>query len=292
MDATGLDQSINNLEDNLIIGSPKLTNTTITFNGKNNTFFCEDEDNVEIVDSTISFNGNDSIIYLCSNKHKYFLNIALWHKSVCYIGEDNYMNGKLNISLFERKHLLIGDYGLFSFDCWIRTADPHLLFDCNTKKRINPSKSVFLGDHIWVGQHAYLLKGTTIGSGSIIGAMALVAGKKIGSNTCYGGNPAKQLARDVFFTKDCVHGYLQKETQKHLMSKKNNYIYSFSENDTLSFREIERELDNLTSADQKLVYLKEKIRGNTAKNRFFIEEPEPKKSFIREIGAKLRRTKE
>ena len=59
-----------------------------------------------------------------------------------------------------------------------------------------------------------VLKGTTIGSGSIVGAMALVAGKTIGSNTSYGGNPAKKLADNVFFTRDVVHTYMKKDTKK------------------------------------------------------------------------------
>ena len=46
----------------------------------------------------------------------------------------------------------------------IRTADPHIIYDIH-RKRINPSKSVFIGDHVWCGQNVLLLKGCRVGSG-------------------------------------------------------------------------------------------------------------------------------
>ena len=50
------------LRDNEIIGNPKLSNTTIAFTGKNNILVCED--NINIVNSSIRFHGNDSVVYL------------------------------------------------------------------------------------------------------------------------------------------------------------------------------------------------------------------------------------
>ncbi|MFE4813367.1 hypothetical protein ACFQ9Y_19885 [Peribacillus simplex] len=56
----------------------------------------------------------------------------------------------------------------------VRLADPHLVYDGTTRKRINRTKSVYLGDHIWIGQDVMILKGVEVGTGSILGAMSLV----------------------------------------------------------------------------------------------------------------------
>lgn len=259
-------------EHNTIIGKPKMENSIISFSGKNNILYCEE--NVRLIDSKLSFSGNNCVIFLSANKHNYYLNVNVYNNSICYFGENNYINGKLSIILSEQKHFFVGNDGLFSFDCWVRTADPHLVYSSETGKRLNASKSVFLGDHVWIGQHAFLLKGTTIGSGSIVGALALVAGKTIGSNTSYGGNPAKKLADNVFFTRDVVHTYVKKDTKKHAVFSGDDFIYHFSEGETLSFKQIEKRIAQCSSAEERLDYLCE-LRKIQDKNRFFIQEAKP-----------------
>lgn len=159
-------QDIDELKDNRVLGTPQLKNVSIQFKGKNNILYCED--NVSLVDSYIKFEGDNAVVFLSSNRHQYYLGITIFHNSVCYFGKHNYLSGPLNIVLAEQKHFFVGNDGLFSFHCWVRTADAHLIYHVDTKKRINKSKSVYLGDHVWIGQHAFLLKGTSVGSGSII----------------------------------------------------------------------------------------------------------------------------
>ena len=77
-----------------------------------------------------------------------------------------------------RKNIIIGDNCMISFGSWIRNTDPHLVYDSSTYCRINPSKSVLIGDHVWIGQSCIILKGTVVGSGAILGAGSVVSGKK------------------------------------------------------------------------------------------------------------------
>ncbi len=104
------------------------------------------------------------------------------------MGKDAYINGKMTVVLSEHKHCFIGDDCMVSYGVIVRNADPHLIYDCESKRRKNKTKSVYIGDHVWIGQNSLILKGTCIDSGSIIGANAVVAGKIISNNCAWGGS--------------------------------------------------------------------------------------------------------
>ncbi len=253
---------------NQLVGSkPVLKNSSIDFKGKNNIFFCED--NVLLVNSKLVFNGNNSVIYLSSSKYEYKLNLTINNNQVFHMGKDNYINGVMNIILSEQQHIFIGADCLFSTGIWMRNADPHLIYDSQTMQRINPTRSIFLGDHIWLGQSAMILKGTKIGSGSIIGAMSLVPGRTITSNTSWGGNPAVLLKTNVFWDGSCVHEWTDEKTELNQIYENDRYIFSNEQHDSILFEEIERELYELKKAKDKLDYLIILNRNDT-KNRFAI----------------------
>lgn len=240
--------------NNQIIGDPKLIDTKIEFVGEHNILYCEK--NVTIKNSHLKFFGNNSIIYLSSNTHAYFLNVTLHHHCSFYMGKNNYINNIINIVVSEAKNVFIGSGGLFSFDIWIRTADPHLIYDAKTYKRINNSQSVFIGDHVWIGQAAMLLKGSQIASGSILGAGALVSGKIIPSNVVFGGNPAKQIRTDIFWEETCVHRWTKQETIANSKMKTKQFIFKQT-NTSIPFKIIDKQLALATTAKDKLqIFLK------------------------------------
>jgi acetyltransferase-like isoleucine patch superfamily enzyme len=290
MEVINKEEQLSGLKENTIVGNPKLTNSKITFKGKGNILYC-DKDNINIVNTSLSFNGNNSIIFLCKSMHRYILNVAIYNDSVLYLGENNYINGTLNIIVSERKNIIIGNNGLFSFHCWLRTSDAHLVYDSNTQKRINPSKSIYLGDHVWIGQHVFILKGTQIGSGSIIGGLSVVSGKTIESNSSYAGNPVKKIGESIFFTKDSVHLYNEEETKSHDIFEGDEYIYSYNEEEQLPFNKIEESLQNIKSASKKLDYILHNLKNNQLKNRFFISKPFEKQNLVIKIKRWLFSTK-
>ena len=152
------------LDENTIIGNPVVAENSVKFkaNSHGNILFCED--GTDLRGSTITFNGDNALVYLSKNRHQYKLSVSMNRDNTLYIGKDNYFNGKLNLILSERKHIVIGDDGLFSFGIWLTTADPHLIYDCETHERINPSKNILIGDHVWIGQGSLVLKGSTYSS--------------------------------------------------------------------------------------------------------------------------------
>ncbi len=260
---------------NRFIGTPPiLENSTISFSGNNNILFCEP--GVVISGSRIIFNGDNALVYLGQSRHKFHLSITINHSSVFHMGRNNYINGSINVILSERKHCFFGDNGVLSFGIWIRNADPHLIYSCDSGQRINPSKSIYIGDHVWLGQSAMLLKGTEIDSGSIIGAMSVAAGKKIDHNSSWAGNPIRKIADSIFWDGACVHQWDKDKTEKSqhyvdfIHSDKNlsvdSYIYQYDPAQAISYSDLDLIFDG-DSTSNKLDYLIE-LAANPEKNRF------------------------
>ncbi|MGN0394904.1 MAG: acyltransferase [Coprococcus sp.] len=256
------------VKQNKVYANPQkssLENSKITFRGTGNILFVED--GVRLSNCTIGFQGSNSVVYLSKNRHIYYLNISINNNSCVYIGEDCYFNGKMTIVASEQQNILIGNDGLFSFGIFIRTADPHLVYDCNTKKRINDSRSVLIGDHVWLGQNALILKGTAIGSGAIIGGNAVLSNKTIPSNVSAAGNPSRIIKSGVFFSSECVHAWTDEMTEKYEYMDTDKYIYDVS-CDTVDMKTIDAELKAASTGSDRLEITKKLLADNTAKNRF------------------------
>lgn len=247
-----------------------MKNSIFTFNGKRNIVFIED--GACISRSKINFNGDDSVIYISSNRSESLLNFTINNKSAVYVGRDSYYNGVLTAITSEGQNIILGDRGLFSFGITIRTADPHLLYDIETGNRINPSKSVVIGDHVWIGQNVHVLKGTHVGSGAIIGVAAVVSGKKIGSNTVWAGNPSRKLKSGVFFDRRCVHQWDGEQTLKNNHSDDETTVFGKERKNIIDAYKLCDELYKARTAEEKLSIIKRNLVDNKAKDRFYIED--------------------
>lgn len=263
--------------NNKILGTfPTIKNSSIEFMGKDNVLYCDKR--VVLTDSNLKFKGNNSLIYLCSNINDYKLNVSIFNNSVCHIGKNNYFNQPMTIILSEQKHCFIGNHGVFSLGIWLRNADPHLIYDSTSKKRMNTTQSIYIGDHVWIGQSAMILKNTKIDSGSIIGAMSVVAGKIIPHNTSWAGNPCKQIRSDIFWDRACVHDWTTEKTElsqdysDYISSNPNScqenfFIYNFDQEQMISWENLEKEFSRQTDCLEKCTYLN-LLNSNYQKNRF------------------------
>lgn len=242
-----------NIENNQFIGEvPKMINSQININGSNNIIICED--NIILWHCLVDINHDNSILYISSNTFNYYFNISFNGNNICIIGKNNYFNGQLHLVLSESKNIIIGNECMFSHGISIRTSDVHLLYNSKTKERINYSKSVYIGDHVWIGQSAIILKGTQIGSGATIGANSTVSNKKIPSNTTFVGSPARPLHEDTFWIGYSVHPWDEETTQKYSKHESDMFIYT-PDDDTLSFDEIENELNNIDDLEAFMTYI-------------------------------------
>lgn len=264
MQITGENELLN-LEKNEFIGElPKLKNSQINMNGKNNILVCED--NVTLWNSRIDFNGDNSLLYLSSSNFDYSVNLSINGNNICFIGKNNFFNGISTIVLSESKNIIIGGDCLFSYGISIRVADGHLIYNTKTKERLNFSKSIYIGDHVWLGQRSMILKGTQIGSGSIIGANSVLSNKIVPSNTTFTGSPAKLTKEDTFWVGYSVHPWNEKTTEEYSKYDSENFIYT-KDSTTLNFNEIESDLKKLSNLEEIMDYILFNFLG-AGKNRF------------------------
>lgn len=268
MEAIYSKEDISKIKNNRVIfdenSSLDIKNSKIVFKGENN--ILKIRGNVKLKNTVIEFMNDNSIVYLNDNPYlEYKLSLRVFNNCIFYAGKNNYFNNTLAVSVDEMKNVIIGDDCLFSFGIWIRTGDPHLIYDADSHKRINDSQSVYIGDHVWLGQNSLVLKNSKLGSGSIIGANAVVAGKKVESNAVYCGNPVRKVKEGVFFLRKAVHDFDLDLQQKYEYCEEEEYIYQRDEH-TVSVSEVDETLSKL-SVDEKLAYLDSL---STSKNRFFV----------------------
>ena len=262
-------EDIQNLEKNRIEGNPELTNSTITFKGDNNILYCEG--NVKIVGAKFAFEGSNSIVYLSSALNsQYSFTLVIYNDSTFFIGREGNMSSPININIQESQNVIIGAECSLSSGVNIRTADIHPIYDARTKHRINFAQSVFIGDHVWIGHLAYISRGTRIGSGAIVENDSFVPhNAKIKSNSLVVGNPVRIERENVFFTKEFL-GYHRAEdslnTQKY---KSDVFIYEFVNKETLNMNQIDKILKDLNVED-RLEFIQKLFVRNKRKNRFTI----------------------
>ncbi|MGN0355109.1 MAG: acyltransferase [Muricoprocola sp.] len=289
LEITTREQLENMEESNQILGkAPEMVRSRILFDGEDNILYCGE--NVQLVDSVLEFRGSHSIIFLEENKFPYGLNLVIQKDCAFYMGKDNYINGNMHIILAENQNCVIGAQNNFSLQVWMRTADAHLLYDVETKKRMNASKSIFIGDHVWVGQSCFLLKGTQIDSGSVIGAMSVVANKKISCNTAWAGNPCREVRKGVFWDGDCTNRWGKKRSdlsmdyEAYLGNYRaeqpvDKWIYTYQSQECIEYETIDQELKKRSTAKKKYEYLMQ-LRENGNKNRFVHKREEERKKGL------------
>ena len=274
------------LEGNKIYVNPKnsfLESSTVSFSGTGNILYVEE--GVKLSRSVIKFLGNNCLVYLKKSSRVFSVTVDVYNNSTVYIGGENYFNGPLHMSASEEKNIIVGDDGLYSFDIWVRTADPHLVYSVDTHERTNPSKSVFIGDHVWIGQSAIILKKSVIGSGSIIGAASVVTGKKVPSNASFGGNPAKLIKKGVFFVGESVHGWTEEKAKDFEVCAEDRWIFE-DDGNALSLSDIDYNLTHSQNAEERLAIVKSTFAKDGNKNRFFVPLPKetPKEEAPKKKG--------
>ena len=141
-------------------------------------------------------NGNNNIFHFYSvsaNDVEFYSENS---NNKLIIGNKTNLCGKAHIALIEGTKIEFGENCLLSSEIIFRTGDSHSVLDLEGK-RINPSKDVIIGNHVWIGNRVLINKGVHIPDNCIIGNGSVVTRKFDQNNVVIAGNPAKIVKENI-----------------------------------------------------------------------------------------------
>ena len=181
--------------NSLLAGVVILKNTKLKIKGNNNEIVIDDY--TRLNNCRIVIMGNNNKVFIGKNCS---LNGTEIHIEDSYntisIGEKTTIQGKTHLAAIEGTKISIGEDCMLSSDIHITTGDSHSIIDLENN-RINPSKDIKIGNHVWIGTKVTCLKNTEIADNCIVGATATVCGKHLKPNCIISGVPAKVLKENI-----------------------------------------------------------------------------------------------
>lgn len=185
----------------IIVKQTRLNNSTINISGNNNVITFEQGSLIASMEIVIY--GNDHHLIIGESVEVYG-KLSFWFEdndNKIIIG--NYTTfGIANIAIAEpNTEILIGKDCMFANNVSIKNSDFHSIIDLNTNTRINPSKNIYIGEHVWLGENCHVLKNVTINDNSVV-ALGTVVTKDVPANCIVAGNPNKVIKENISWTRE------------------------------------------------------------------------------------------
>jgi len=119
------------------------------------------------------------------------------------IGRRTTIAGTTHLACIEGTKISIGNDCMFSKDITFRTGDSHSIVNLEGE-RINPSKDINIGNHVWVGNRVILTKGTKVSDNSVIGTGSIVSKNFEEPNIVIAGVPAKKVNENINWLRERI----------------------------------------------------------------------------------------
>lgn len=179
--------------------------TNIDVKGVGNVIVLESDGLSKLSRCRILVRGNNNRIHIGNEVRLYH---CVFHieddNNLIDIGDHSTVIGKTQFAAIEGTEILIGKDCMFSSNIIFRTGDSHSIVDAVTGERCNPSKSIYIGDHVWCGNSVIVLKGSNVSNDCVIATGSVVCGINSEPNSIIGGNPAKVIKKGVCWKRERI----------------------------------------------------------------------------------------
>lgn len=170
--------------------------TVIRVRGRNNKILIE-RGLTRLKGCSINIAGNNNVVRI--GRDCKLTNASLHiedNGGVIEIGCGTIISGSTHIAVIEGRKVTIRENCLFSANITLRAGDSHSVLD-KAGGRINPSKDIMIGNHVWIGNTVILLKRTKINDNSVVATGCLLTGKEYPGNSIIGGIGGQVLKSEI-----------------------------------------------------------------------------------------------
>lgn len=178
---------------NIIEAPNNLNNITVCFSGTHNRLIISADSKIHDLNFDFPSHNATTIIgkngNLCGQ-------IRTGYLCTTNIGDNVTCTNRIYITSAESTTIIIGDDCMFATGNQIRSDDAHAIYDINSGNRINKSKNITIGEHVWLAYNAVVLSGAQIGEGSVVGFNS-IAKNRYPNNCIIAGSPAKVVKKDI-----------------------------------------------------------------------------------------------
>ncbi|WP_083404577.1 MULTISPECIES: acyltransferase [unclassified Curtobacterium] len=175
---------------------PRRGNVRIEFRGANNVVRIAP--GARLGRLVISMDCDNGLFSIGTNSGapSFVANVRIGQDSSVIVGDNTSTTANCVISATEGTTVEIGDDVMIASHVQIRADDAHPIFDVRTGQRVNVSRSITIGDHVWLALGVTVLGGASVGRGSVVGTGSILT-SSIPNNCIAVGTPARVVRRDV-----------------------------------------------------------------------------------------------
>ncbi|MHA7227945.1 acyltransferase [Glutamicibacter soli] len=178
----------------------------ISFQGENNVLSLESGARLS-PKSIIKFCGDNGKFSLAgSDLPAATLGVRIGSGSEVTLGRNVTTTGRCLITASEGAKVALGDDVMIAAGVQIRSDDAHPIYDANSHRRINPSKHIKIGNHVWLAYDSIVMGGSWIGDNSIVGIRSLVRGQ-FEPNLVLVGSPAIPVRQNATWSRKVLSDF-------------------------------------------------------------------------------------
>lgn len=190
-------------DNKIILKNAKLYHTKLLFSGRNSKVCIKGI----CCQCKIEVYGDGNIVNIDSCTELNFTRIIVRGANCnVTIGAGTRIGSSYMICMGKSNSIIIGEDCMFSENVEIWSSDTHPIFNNGSETITNPSKPIFIGNHVWLGKYAVVLKGVEIGDNAVVGMKSLVT-RDIRRNTLNVGIPATPIKENINWNRSFISNF-------------------------------------------------------------------------------------